>query len=372
MSTATVGAKLARSPGITGDHVQVLADAAQGDLERLCEPEVISRVDLPPAAREFLRKPDRRALAADLEWLHASGGRLLLWGEPEYPRQLAATRGAPAALYVLGDVSTLSTPQLAVVGARAASPVGRAIAREFAEALALAGLTITSGLAAGIDAAGHEGALAAGGRTVAVLGTGLDRVYPRENAVLASRIRAAGVLISEFPPRTGPRPQNFPQRNRVISALALGTLVVEAADRSGSLITAGKAADQGREVFAVPGSIRSPLSRGCHRLIRDGAHLVEEPADVLAGLGLCHEIQRVNFVEQATLKSGGVSPGNGVPLDKEYEMLLDALGFEPVTIDTLMARSGLSGESIASMLLILELEGRIAPFPGGLYGRLAK
>jgi DNA processing protein len=211
-----------------------------------------------------------------------------------------------------------------------------------------------------------------GGRTVAVLGTGLDRMYPAENARLAERIRAAGALVSEFPPRTEARRQNFPQRNRIISGLALGTLVVEAARDSGSLITAKHAAHQGREVFAVPGSIRSPLSFGSHMLIQDGAHLVAGPGDVLAGLQF-----HMQFQELAPYGLGGSdgrSPpqGVGAPLDKEYEMLLDALGFEPATIDTLVARSGLSGEAVASMLLILELEGRIAPYPGGLYGRISK
>ena len=193
-----------------------------------------------------------------------------------------------------------------------------------------------------------------------MLGTGLDRTYPAENAGLARRIAASGALASEFPPGTGARRQNFPRRNRVISGLALGTLVVEAAPGSGSLITAQRALEQGREVFAVPGSIRSPLSAGCHRLIRDGAHLVEGPADVLTQLGFRQSHQILTD-----------SP-NGGALDKEYEMLLDALGFEPAAIDTLVARSGLSGESIASMLLILELEGRVAPYPGGLYGRISR
>jgi DNA processing protein len=372
MSVAIVGAKLVRSPGLTGDHVQALAAQAGGDLERLCEPEVLARVDLPPAAREFLERADEAAVRADLEWLRASGARLLLWGEDDYPQQLAAIPGSPAGLYVIGDVAVLQAPQLAMVGARSASPLGRAIAGELAEALAQAGLTITSGLAVGIDAASHEGALAAGGRTVAVLGTGLDRVYPPENAGLAERIRPAGALVSEFPPGTGPQRQNFPRRNRVISGLALGTLVVEAAHGSGSLITAQRAADQGREVFAVPGSIRSPLSWGCHRLLRDGAHLVEEPADVLSNLRFSHKVQRLALADGHGSDGCGIPPGGGAPLDKEYEMLLDALGFEPATIDTLVARSGLSGESIASMLLILELEGRIAPYPGGLYGRLSK
>lgn len=371
MSMATVGAKLARSPGLTGDHVQALAAEAAGDLQRLCEPDVIARVTLPPAAREFLARPDEEAIRADLEWLRISGARLLLWGEEDYPRQLAATRGAPAVLYVMGSVEALKAPQLAIVGARGASPAGRAIARELAGALAQAGLTITSGLAVGIDAASHEGALAAGGRTVAVLGTGLDRMYPPENAGLAARIRAAGALISEFPPGTGPQRQNFPRRNRVISGLALGTLVVEAAHGSGSLITARQAGEQGREVFAVPGSIRSPLSRGCHRLIRDGAHLVETPADVLAQLQSFNTFQELGSSSGGGVEGRKAPPGGGAPLDKDYEMLLDALGFEPATIDVLVARSGLSGESVASMLLILELEGRIAPYPGGLYGRLS-
>src|SRR5579883_2252262 len=238
MSVAMIGAKLVRSPGLTGDHVRRLLEEAQGDPERICEPEIVARADLPLAARQFLLAPDEVALRADLQWLRASGARLLVWGDSEYPQPLAAIPGAPPALYVTGDASVLKAPQLALVGARRASPLGRVIARELAGALTQAGLTITSGLAAGIDAAGHEGALSAGGPTVAVLGTGLDRIYPRENAGLAARIRAAGALVSEFPPRTGPQRQHFPRRNRIISGLALGTLVIEAAERSGALITA--------------------------------------------------------------------------------------------------------------------------------------
>jgi DNA processing protein len=371
MSEARIGAMLLRSPGLTGEHVRALAAQAGGDPRRMCEPAVIARVELPPAAREFLRAPDETLLAADLRWLRASGARLILWGEDDYPPQLAATPRSPAALYALGDVALLKAPQLAMVGARQASPAGKALARELAGALAQAGLVITSGLAVGIDAASHEGALAAGGRTVAVLGSGLDRTYPPQHVSLAQRIREAGVLVCELPPGTPPRPENFPRRNRIISGLALGTLVVEAAERSGSLITAREALDQGREVFAVPGSVRSRLSRGCHALIRQGAHLVEEPGDVLRELSFLQHIQGV--IPQPTGAAHGQesAPRGGAPLDKEYEMLLDALGFEPVSLDTLVARSGLSGGSIASMLLILELEGRVAPYPGGLYGRIS-
>jgi DNA processing protein len=372
MSIAMIGAKLIRSPGLTGDQVQSLLARAGGDPERMCQPEILAQVDLPPAARAFLERPDARVIASDLAWLRASGARLLLWGQEDYPQQLAAIPGAPAALYVLGDTAVLKAPQLAMVGARRASPSGKAIARELAGALTEAGLTITSGLAAGIDAASHEGALAAGGSTVAVLGNGLDRTYPAENAALAARIRAAGALVSEFPPRTAPQRQNFPRRNRIISGLALGTLVVEAARGSGSLTTAERAGHQGREVFAVPGPIRSPLSWGCHRLIRDGAHLVEGAEDVLAALRFSHVFQGLAKKNGAGCRSLRLPSLGETPLDKEYEMLLDALGFEPATIDTLVARSGLSGESIASMLLILELQGRIAPYPGGLYGRLSR
>jgi len=371
MSMLMVAAKLVRS-GLTGEHVRALAARAAGDWERLCEPEILAAVDLPPAARALLWRPDRAALAADLQWLRASGARLLVCGRDDYPAQLAAAAGAPAALYLLGEAAALRAPQLAMVGARRASPLGCAIARDLAGALAQAGLTVTSGLAIGIDAASHAGALAAGGRTIAVLGSGLGRIYPRDNLGLAARIRAAGALVSQFPPAAEPRRQNFPCRNRVISGLALGTLVVEAAPGSGSLITAQCALNQGREVFAVPGSIRSPLSRGCHRLIREGAHLVEGPEDVLAGLNFLPSDQILVGCRLGGAEASGGSPEGGAPLDKEYEMLLDALDFEPATLDALVARSGLPGASVASMLLILELQGRVAPYPGGLYGRLSK
>ena len=357
----SVCSRLARVPGLTAEHVRRLAREAGGDLDRLCDPAVVARVDLPPAARQSLGAPDEAALRADLDWCAASGAQVLLCIDDAYPYQLAAIRDAPPTLHVLGSVQALKAPQLAMVGSRSPTPAGRSIAREFAAALTRCGLTITSGLAVGIDAASHEGAIVAGA-TIAVLGSGLDGIYPPENADLARRIRDCGALVSEFPPRTLPARRNFPRRNRIISGLALGTLVVEAAADSGSLITARCAAEQGREVFAIPGPIRSPLSRGCHRLIRDGAHLVETPGDVFPEL----QFYQKNQLPEA---SPADSPA-AVTLDKEYEMLLDALDFEPVTLDTLAARSGLSGESIASMLLILELQGRVSPYPGGRYGRL--
>jgi DNA processing protein len=256
----------------------------------------------------------------------------------------------------------LHEPQVAMIGARNPTPGGRATAMDFAQQLALAGLTITSGLAVGIDGASHEGALLAGGHTVAVCGTGLDEVYPRQHAGLAHRIREQGALVSEFPPRTPARRQNFPRRNRLLSGLAAGTLVVEAALESGSLQTAGLAARQLRKVFAIPGSIHNPLAHGCHELIRRGAELVQAPAQVLSGL-------------EISLTGEGLGSDRRVAcnrsrLDNEYEMLLDALALEPATVDLLAERLGLSCASVASMLLILELERRIAPHPGGRYGLL--
>jgi len=362
METSRARAVLARTPALDAGQLQELLAAAGGDPERALGARVTQRVELPAAAQQFLAAPDEAAIEADLAWLGASGARIVLSCDVDYPPLLRQDAGAPAALYVQGSVAALSSAQLAMVGSRSPTPAGRATAREFASWFARAGLTVTSGLAAGIDAASHEGALAGGGETVAVYATGLDRVYPAEHAALAERIRAQGALVSEFPPRTPPLRRHFPRRNRIIARLSLGTLVVEAARYSGSLITARLATEAGREVFAIPGSIHSPLSRGCHQLIKSGAKLVEEAADVLSELRFCVPKERVS------------SPPDEAPapraLDKEYEMLLDALGFEPATVDVLVARTHLPGESVASMLLILELEGRVAALPGGRYGRL--
>ena len=362
MDAIRARALLARAPGLSAEHLRALMLAAGGEPARAAERRAAREVQLPPAARGFLSSPDEAALDADLAWLAASGARIILCTDPDYPPLLGQSAGAPAALYVLGSTPALSSPQLAMVGSRSPTPSGRTTAHEFAAWFARAGLTVTSGLALGIDAASHEGALSVEGLTVAVCGTGLDRVYPQQHEGLAARIRVRGALVSEFPPRTAPLRQHFPRRNRIISGLALGTLVVEAARHSGSLITARLAGESGREVFAIPGSIHSPLSRGCHQLLRDGAKLVEEAADVLAELRIS--------VPKETLTS---APGHLPPppaLDKEYEMLLDALGFEPATIDILVARTRLASESVASMLLILELQGRVAALPGGRYGRL--
>ena len=317
---------------------------------------------MPAAARAFLAAPDEARVNADLRWIEASGARVVLCTDPAYPPLLAQTAGAPPVLFVLGSLEALCSAQLAMVGSRTPTAAGRATAREFAAEFARAGLTITSGLAAGVDAASHEGALLARGATIAVFGTGLDVVYPLGNTRLAARIREQGALVSEFPPGTAPSQRNFPRRNRIISGLSHGTLVVEAALRSGSLVTARLAAEQGRDVFAIPGSIRNSRARGCHKLIRDGAVLVERPADVLSEL-------RIPLPEQR-LTSRRQTAGELAALDKEYEMLLDALGFEPATLDELVVRTGLADGSVASMLLILELEGCVAALPGGRYDRI--
>jgi DNA processing protein len=269
-------------------------------------------------------------------------------------------------LFVRGDPALLLSAQLAMVGTRRPTAGGRTNAFDFAARFAREGIVVTSGLALGIDAASHRGALSAG-RTIAVLGTGLDDCYPPDNRGLAEDIVATGgALVTEFPRGTAPIARNFPRRNRLISGLALGTLVIEAARRSGSLITARLAGSQGREVFALPGSIHNVQSRGCHELIRQGARLVESADEVLRELTIPYEKQMVmQRIERAAAPLANIPP-----LDNDHEILLDALGFEPTSIDALVDRTGLPSQSLASMLLILELEGRVGLHPGGRYERL--
>ena len=362
MDALSIRAVLGRAPGLRATHVRALVAAADGDLTRSIEPETLAQVALPDAARTALSNPDKAALESDLEWIRCSGAQLLASTDTDYPSQLQTIADAPAVLFVLGDTRSLASKQLAMVGSRGPSHSGRSIAHRFADCFARAGLTITSGLALGIDAVSHGGALSGGGQTVAVCGTGLDRVYPIKHTALAALICKNGALVSQFPPGTAPRGPNFPQRNRLISGLSLGTLVVEAALRSGSLSTAHHARKQGRRVFAIPGSVSSPLSIGCHELIRKGATLVQTPADVLSEL----KIPLPNEV----LGSHEGGCGRGRVMDKGYEMLLDAVDFGPVSVDVLVVRTGLPGELVTSMLLVLELEGRIAPYPGGRFGRI--
>lgn len=322
-------------------------------------------------AAAWLDAPDEARLAADLAWLAEPGHRLLRCADADFPPLLETIPQPPAALFVAGDAGLLLHPQVAVVGSRGASPAGLEHARRFARALALAGFVVTSGMAEGIDGAAHEAALDAGAATVAVVGTGPDRVYPRKHHALAQRIATQGALVSEFPPGTAARADHFPRRNRLISGLSLGTVVVEADLQSGSLITARLAGEQGREVFALPGSIANPLARGCHRLIRDGARLVEEPAEVAEALAPAARALGVELAARLALPGDAPAPTpGGWRDDPEYARLLAALGHDPATLDELVARSGLAAPALSSMLLMLELEGRVAGLPGNRYQRL--
>jgi DNA processing protein len=299
------------------------------------------------------------------DWL-ADGEHSLIAADSEhYPELLARIADPPAELYVDGDASVLGFPALAIVGSRNPTGGGERNAFEFARHLAGCGFTIVSGLAQGIDTAAHRGALAAGGTTVAVLGHGIDHVYPLANRELALAIAANGALVSEYPLGAAPRRAYFPQRNRIISGLALGTIVVEAARKSGSLITARLAAEQGREVFALPGSIHNPLARGCHRLIRDGAKLVESADDILSELtALARHMLETSDQPEDMSKAERED-------DAEYRKLRQAIGYDPVSMDELVERSGLTIEEVSSMLLILELDGSVEKLPGGRYARLS-
>ena len=295
-----------------------------------------------------IAEPDDKAIDAALEWLEDEQHHIVAWGGDDYPAMLREIQGPPLLLYVNGDVDALHLPSLAVIGSRNPTQGGVRNARDFARHLAGQGFAIVSGLAQGIDAAAHQGALDAGGKTVAFLGTGIDRVYPAVNRELAHGIAGSGALVTEYPLGSPPEKWRFPERNRLISGLSLGTLVVEAARRSGSLITARLAGDQGREIFALPGSIHNPLSRGCHQLLRQGAKLVETADDILMELGPL------------------VGHMRGAP-DDEYDELRELLGYDPVTIDELQKQSGLTIDQLSSMLLILELHGEVESLSGGRY-----
>jgi DNA processing protein len=315
-------------------------------------------IHLPPATLEALDSTRVRELAARaLDWAGAGQHHIVTLADDTYPRALLETSDPPAVLYVHGRLELLRTPALAIVGSRNATAQGDSNAWQFAKALSEAGLTIVSGLALGIDAAAHRGGLAGPGSTVAVLGTGIDIVYPMRNAELAAEIAEKGALVSEFALGTPAIAHNFPRRNRVISGLARGCLVVEAALPSGSLITARLAADQGRDVYAIPGSIHSPLSKGCHALIKTGAKLVESADDVLSELG--------------GFRRSGAADTSVAPAVAEAG-LLAVMGHDPVDIDSLCTRAGMTAEQVAAELLRLELEGRVTALPGGLYQRLEK
>jgi DNA processing protein len=367
METPGVGRESARRLLAAMGSPQAVFDAPLVALEHVVGAHLAGALRQAPAQLDGLVSTTRA-------WLQAAtpscARALLTLGDPHYPQALLDTADPPLMLYMLGNADLLSSASVAMVGSRKPTAQGLEIARELATALAQRGYTIVSGLAMGIDGAAHDAALGAGGRSIAVVGTGLDRVYPARHRALAHRLAHEGLLVSEFSLGTPPLAGNFPQRNRIIAHLCQGTLVVEAALQSGSLITARLASEAGREVFAVPGSIRSSQSRGCHALIRQGAKLVESAEDVVEELqpqqpalpGMTHRsVKRDVSTDDQVLDDDTEAPLSA------QDKLLDALGADPVTLDALVARTGRSPQDLGIALLELELEGRVARLPGQLF-----
>ncbi|MBA3581534.1 MAG: DNA-protecting protein DprA [Gammaproteobacteria bacterium] len=314
---------------------------------------------------DSIKQPNSAAVDATLAWAQGAQQHLICWDDVRYPERLRSISTPPCLLYVQGDANLLNEPQLAMVGSRHASRGGLETATAFARDLSQRGLIITSGLAAGIDGAAHEGALAASAPTIAVMATGIDLIYPKQHQALAARIIQRGALVTEMPLGTAPKPYHFPQRNRIISGLSLGTLVVEAAAQSGSLITAHHAMEQGREVFAIPGSIHNPTAKGCHHLIRQGAKLIETSQQILEELA--PHIK--SYLQPATKPATDNHSTSALPAD--HQQVLDNLGFDPIDFDSLLARSSLNTQELSSVLLILELQGLVETLPGGRFSRLA-
>jgi DNA processing protein len=352
--------RLEQTPGVGRDSVQRLLDRFDHPHDIFSAGyDALAALLSPAKARALCTEPDpdlRAYIARVLDWLSTPGNHLITCADPAYPSLLRQIADPPVLLYAVGQVELLSAHAVAIVGSRNASAQGKANAIAFAHALSAAGLTIVSGLAAGIDAAAHEGGLRAMGSTVAVVGTGADRIYPHRNEALARQIAEQGCIISEYALGVGPLPGNFPRRNRLISGLACAVLVVEAAAASGSLITAHTAIDQGRDVFAIPGSIHAPLSKGCHKLIKAGAKLVESAADLL------EELHRAPLAGFSTLSQPDY--------DGEYLPLLLALGHGPLNADTLASLTDIDPAFLAGQLLHLELAGHVERLPGGLFQRL--
>ena len=369
LETPGVGRETARRLLAACGSAQAVFTTPLATLRGLVGPQLAALLTGKPAPEQAARAIAARA------WLNAAPDHhVLTLGDMGYPAQLLQTADPPLLLYVQGSPAALKARSVAVVGSRSATAQGIDNARAFGRKLAEQGLVVVSGLAAGIDAAAHEGALAACSTssnepallTIAVVGTGLDRVYPPRNQALAQLIARHGALVSEYAPGTPPLPEHFPQRNRIIAGLSLGTLVVEAALRSGSLITARLASEAGREVFAIPGSIHAVQSRGCHALIKLGAKLVESAQDILEEFAPTHTVQKPLF--DHTAAEGDVEAARPHP----EQALLDALGDDPVTTDALVSRTGWPVSALATKLLELELQGLVARLPGGLYQRRHK
>lgn len=331
----------------------------------------------PQAAANAITRPDQAAIEKGLHWLSQPGHHLLCWDNDDYPVLLRRINGPPAALFVDGDPGCLWQPQIAVIGSRNPTAGGLDHARDFASTLARQGMTITSGLASGIDSAAHAAAMDTGAMTIAVNGTGLDIVYPASSRQLAQRVRSQGAMISEFPLGTPPKRQHFPSRNRIISGLSLAVLVIEAGLNSGTLITARKAAEQGRDVFALPGSLHNPMAKGCHRLIREGARLVETTANIMQELGpIAAELQMEirQRLEQADdgpdqTEEKPARHNNNLLDDSDYSSVWEVLGYDPKPVDTIIEQSGLSAREVSSMLLMMELKGMVKKHSNGRFFR---
>lgn len=347
--------QLIRAKGVGPATASKLLDAF-GSIEVLYRASAsqLRKAGLKPAAIESLLQPDLELIEQDLAWAQQDKNHIVVLGSEHYPAQLARIARPPVVLFVHGDPQVLSLPQLAIVGSRHPTSTGKRHAEQFAETFAQQGLTVTSGLAHGVDGAAHHGALKGGGLTIAVFGTGLDRVYPAVHKKLAHEIAEEGALVSEYPLGTPSKPDNFPRRNRIVSGLALGSLVVEAAQRSGSLITARYATEQGREVFAIPGSINNPLARGCHALIRDGAKLVETAEHVLEELAPLIPEYSPKLTEKTSISR---------------DAQLDQLGFEPLHIDEVVDKLAMPLEAVQALLIEYELSGQITMLDDGRYVR---
>ena len=351
--------RLTLVPGVGGEARRTLLKAC-GLPQAIFEstPRALAALVEPVLAERLLTHDCAATVAEALEWAGQPGNRLVTLADADYPRTLLTADDPPVLLYVKGNTEILNRPMLAIVGSRNATAQGARDAEAFARTLGEAGLTIVSGLALGIDGASHRGALDTAAGTVAVVGTGADRIYPARNEPLARAVAEKGAIVSEFPLGTPPLAGNFPRRNRLIAGFALGCLVVEAAPRSGSLITARLAAEAGREVFAVPGSIHSPLSRGSHQLIRQGAKLVESAADIL---------EELRWPVPAGTELGAQDDTTEGILE---ERVLASLGDAPCDVEALSVRTGLTPADLLAILLPMELAGRVAQLPGGLYQSL--
>ncbi len=364
--------RLTLSPGVGNEASRKLL-ATFGSAQAIFEqsPAALRQLGSEKLERALLDEPATLAelLQTTLDWLAAADDRqVVTLGDAAYPSGLLNIADPPLMLYMMGTLAMPSAaaaagPCIAIVGSRNPTPQGEINARQFAKSFGASGMCVVSGLAMGVDGAAHDGALLGGGTTIAVVGTGLDRVYPKKHLELAHRIAAQGMIISEFPLGTPPISSNFPKRNRIISGLSQGTLVIEAALKSGSLITARMATEQGKEVFAIPGSIHSPQSRGCHWLIKQGAKLVENAEDVLEELHL----PVMRQLEGDTDEDDEAS--EALPADKSF---MSALGFDVVSLDALQARTGLPTPELQARLLELELDGHLTRLPGGLFQRMTR